>query len=350
MAIQTKIVSATKEIEQIVTSVGGVTKDIRLVCANINGTNKVLWQKNPLLSLNGGEKYEENAVWKPGRYKILVQSGGTKHTNMITSQRPDPVIVEIPGAIIEKEITITQPFIIRAYCGGGSISQDENQILGIAPYVVLGTNPYSGTFKVNGWNDTNNAPSANSSIFGNAGGMGAAMSALDYYSSGNCLGDGVSRVLTQTAAATAAGSCLHIMPADGVFGTDYYYAFHTTGAAMVNGASGGAYGGGAGGCCIYATVSVAPAITSQAGGDSGGGVGGAAVSRASGQQNFVSGNDGVGAGHGYATKGTGAGIAVNYTQYPHGAGAFFNGTSWEDITTTASGYADGKITIEFLGF
>lgn len=239
---------------------------------------------------------------------------------------------------------VSQPFIIRGYCGGSSSYSYNTHIK------VVGTNPYTGAFKVNG-QTTKTAITPVTHIFGNAGSCGAS---FNEPSSGNCLGNGA----TVSDYVSAAGSCLHIMPVNGVFGTDYYYAFHTTGAAggrflqttthgTTNGGgyggSGGAYGGGASG--NLEPNSGGTVYSSVAGGSTPYGNGGAGVS---GSNPAISGNNGTGIGHGYAGIISGSASHVSVSQTPHGAAAFFNGTGWEEITTLPASFEDGKIIIQYL--
>ena len=153
------------------------------------------WDGAVLIDLNGAEKYEEDTIFIPGRYEVLVQAGSCADVGM-------------SGKVFQT-ITIPQKFIVRAYCGSSGTS------------VAGGTNLYSGPFKVNPyhWDIT-----PVSHIFGNCGASGRIKSDQNttIYGSGNCLGDGA----LNSSLGIGAGSCMHIMPIGGVFGTDYLFAFH----------------------------------------------------------------------------------------------------------------------------
>lgn len=245
-----------------------------------------------IVNLSGAQKFEENTVFLPGKYKVEVKAGKG--------------LVSFGGLIIE-DIVINDSFIIKAYCGASG-----------------GINPYNGPFKVNGYTHNAVPPTVNH-IFGNAGSAGATSSAW-HPSSGNSLGNGVA-VGDEF---SGAGSCLHIMPVGGVFGTDYLFAFHTTGGAsgLFSGGSGGAYGGGASGNSVSIFGEAVP--TTSNGGSTPYGQGGAGVNKRVG-------NDGTGIGHGRADG--------------NGAAAWFNGTSWQDSSADPSlnNVSDGYIKITYIG-
>lgn len=261
-----------------------------------------------LLNLSGGEQYEDNTVFPIGKYEIIVRAGGVR---TISSSNQVSIYC---GTTIDKVINITSPFVVRGYCGSETISNQSAQS------VVLGTNPYSGVYKVNGvGNPSVSIPDVNH-IFGNAGSAGTGkISMLTIYlaSSGNCLGNGAKD--TQASFTmfqlSGAGSCLHLMPIDGIFGVDYFYAFHVSGTAIGGGGSGSAYGGGASG-----------RGSNYNGGNSPYGIGGAAGSVA---------RDGTGIGHGNADGSS--------------AGAFFDGISWNTISNITGNESDGMIKIIYLG-
>ena len=75
---------------------------------------------------------------------------------------------------ISQTITVSQGFMIRAYCGSYATAN------------TAGTNPYSGAYKVNPI--SGNIPSVNH-IFGNSGGLGRT-STSSFLGTGNCLGNG----------------------------------------------------------------------------------------------------------------------------------------------------------------
>lgn len=270
-----------------------------------------------IVNLSGAQKFEEDAVFKPGRYRVVVNAGST---NTLGGTIHYPVV-------IQKDVAVNTNFIVRAYCGSKS---DVNTGL-------IGTNPYSGEFKVNGYTSRSVIPSV-SHIFGNAGSAGFFSSSgtppipNEVASSGNCLGNGVftSRGNITFATASSAGSCLHFMPVGGVFGTDYLFAFHSAGVpgryGNAFGGGGSAYGGAASGGVQQGGYS---GVSTPNGGSAPYGTGGAGVT------DRISGNNGTGIGNG---KNNG-----------YGAGAFFDGQSWNDETNYATSAVDGVIKVEYLG-
>lgn len=299
MGIYAKVVSVQKEINDIKVKVGNNTKQIENVVTVVDGIQRMIWPTGDIVNLVGSAKYERNIVWPAGRYSVDVQSGGM--INYPTYKT---------GRILET-VSVSTPFIIRAYCGSGAN--------GSTP----GTNPYTGVFKVNGRNNNTPIPDVNH-IFGNAGSPGVGSTGKFGASSGNCLGDGV--LNTQNQFASAAGSCLHFIPVGGTFGTDYLAAFHATGRATAgsqanNSGSGGAYGGGAAGLSstYYGHYSIN-------GGNTPYGLGGVGGTN--------SGNDGQGIGGGHSDQ--------------SGAAAWFDGTEWHESTTTNTD-GQGHIIVRYVG-
>lgn len=281
--------------------------------------NPAPYQDNIIVDLTGASKFDSNTVFYAGRYQVLVRAG----SNTMYGTDGRELLTGFPVEIT-KIITIPQNFIIRAYCGGKSIVNLANQS------IIVGTNPYSGAFKVNGTTTNTSIPTV-SHIFGNAGSCGLVVNSSgvpilsSVASSGNCLGDGAS-VNVGRINASSAGSCLHILPVGGVFGTDYLFAFHCSGCPglyQVHGGCGSAYGGAASGGSNSNS-------TTYNGGDTPYGTGGIGVS------NAVFGN-----------PGTGIGSANNGSD---GSGAFFNGTNWiNEIYRNNLSEVDGKIIIKYLG-
>lgn len=261
-----------------------------------------------IVNLSGAQKFEENTIFVPGRYKIEVKAG--KGNEYITEYGNGF------GGLIIENIIVNRRFIVRAYCGSAGKMSNFG-----------GTNPYVGPFKVNGYS-VNGVPPTVNHIFGNAGSVGGG-TAYDCPSSGNSLGDGT--IIGRYGCTSGAGSCLHIIPVGGTFGTDYLFAFHTTGgvAGALNFAgTGGAYGGGASGGS--ASIFGERVVATSNGGDTPYGQGGAGVYDRGG-------NNGTGIGHGN-----------NNTV---GAAAWFNGTSWQDSTADPLSVTipDGYIRITYLG-
>lgn len=324
MGVFSKIVSTTKEIKQIRTFVEGAAKDIHSIWTFIEGERHLVFPSNGvLLNLSGASKYEEDTVFVPGRYKIEL-APGTSKTSLIDAPQ-----TRVSNMVHIEEIT--QPFIIRAYCGSNATTGG------------IGINPYSGAFKVNGITSTTAANGEDvTHIFGAGGGNGQTYQ--QYFPNtingggGNCLGNGsISSGMGENVYG-GAGSCLHILPVGGTFGTDYIRAYQASGHCSI---PGGAYGGGGGGT----GTNYAGGYASR-GGNSPYGNGGTPVAVSSGVPNTsCTAGTGVGAG-GKTVTGTWAGGSGTF---PVGAGAYFNGTTWIDepgnLTNTGSSY----IRITFLG-
>lgn len=282
-------------------------------------TEALPYKENPVLSLSGGESFEENTIFVPGIYLIDVQAGAGIGYNGRDIGRP---------ARISQTIEIREHFIVRAYCGGSGTSTNA------------GSNPYSGAFKVNAYMSESNVPSV-SHIFGNSGTTYFGETRIDV-TSGNCLGDGAR---DQYTGASGAGSCLHLLPENGVFGTDYLFAFHTTAGASsgVNGGMrraagvGSAYGGAGSGTASRQILVGSTYIRSHSynAGSTPYGVGGAGVP-APNTDTVVLGNNGTGIGYGY-----GGGVSLN------GVGAWFNGSEWLDSRVVGDN-SGGHIIITFV--
>ena len=281
---------------------------------------------NPIVDLKGAQLFDQNTVFIPGVYLVDVQAGSASVTSNGSGK----------SGRIQTEISVLDPFIIRAYCGSRGTSS------------LAGRNPYVGAFKVNASDDHSSATPAVTHIFGNRGSTyrypSGYLKALWQFTSGNCLGDGI----FYSGSSLGAGSCLHLLPVDGIFGTDYLFAFHCTagtsvaksGSLTFGGGVGSAYGGAGSGAVRNQSGSGSPSgsITSFDGGSTPYGAGGAGVTVAQGAGTAVKGNNGSGPGYGY-----GGGVS------PDGAGAWFNGTTWVDSRTTGGVGEDGHIIVKYLG-
>ena len=274
-----------------------------------------------VVNLTGSTKYESNTKFMPGRYRVEVAPGRTGYS--MTSE-PQTYVSNMNH--VEN---IREPFIIRAYCGAN----------GNATNRITGTNPYSGAFKVNAIQNPSRVAGIDvNHIFGAGGGN-------NYFGSGvfpqvlgggggNCLGNGISRTDSTFGLETytGAGSCCHIMPLNGVFGTNYLRAYH---ACALNGfaGQGSAYGG--------AGTGVGPAHGYAnnwytRGGNSPYGTGATAE---------YSAGTGVGAG-GKKIHGVVSGIEGDYEI---GAGAYFNGSQWIDEPGNLTNQGSSYIKITYLG-
>lgn len=274
-----------------------------------------------IVNLSGAQKFEEDTVFVPGKYRIEVAPG---HGSF-----PDDygLGISIVNMIYEEEIN--EPFIVRAYCGGNPTSDS------------VGINPYSGPFKVNGKTaGTQGAGTDVNHIFGAGAGSEHTSAAYLYENyaggGGNCLGNGATRTGTGLSSGTeyyGAGSCLHLLPVGGIFGTDYIRAYH---AAPYAGVLGGAYGGGQAG--VYSNVG---GDWAYRGGNSPYGNGGS-----------VSTDLNTRAGKGIGGGGKPHTIPVGDTTVTIGVpgGAYFNGANWIDVP----GYVQtnpfrSRIRITYLG-
>lgn len=285
---------------------------LQKVFFNVDSFNPEPYWTNPIVNLSGNQKFDDPTVFIPGVYSVDVQAGAGSSGGY--------------AGRIQKEIEVTSPFIVRAYCGSKGSSSVE------------GRNPYSGTFKVNaiGPQDENGVPAV-THIFGNRGscskGYFGKLIVMADYCSGNCLGNGI----RHSGSSLGAGSCLHLLPVGGVFGTDYLFAFHCTtnryGYSGGGGGGGGSAYGGAGSGGVYVNDY---SLTSYAGGSTPYGSGGAGVT--SSAPGLHPGNNGSGPGYGY-----GGGVS------PNGCGAWFNGTTWVDSRDVGGNGEDGHIIIKYIG-
>lgn len=276
-----------------------------------------------VLDLSGNESYTEDRLFIPGHYRFEVQAGasyGSGNDSAGVSGR------------IDVNITIYDQFKVVAYCGSKATAS------------AAGINPYSGSYKVNSYTSFSDVPSV-SHIFGNSGslsrlvsGSGSAYS----YGSGNCLGNGARYSGSYETCSIGAGSCLHLLPSTGMFGTDYIHAFHTTAGSSGNGfcmgGTGSAYGGAGSGKSNNLTTS----SRSYNGGSTPFGMGGAGVAVPTVNPSAANGNSGTGIG-----AGIGGGLIKNGFITP-GAAAYFDGSNWIDANTYAALSADGKIRITFM--
>lgn len=289
-----------------------------------------------IVNLSGAQKFDDDTVFFPGKYSVIVQAGASKSGYNIGSPE------ESYSGKIETIVNISDKFIIRAYCGSRAESQ-----------TIPGVNLYSGIYKVNGnISYGSDVPSVNH-IFGNAGSCCRIATGSTEYapSSGNCLGNGAFATQGYNGScATGAGSCLHFLPVGGIFGTDYLFAFHTTASGSGNyrnysgnfvgdmGASGSAYGGaGSGSSNSYTISSISYKGGSTPYGEGGPGVSGGIYAETR------PGNNGTGIGHGF-----GGGVFAKGCYAP-GAAAYFDGSQWIESTLVAGAREDGKIIVTYLG-
>ena len=282
-----------------------------------------------VVNLTGSSKYEANTKFIPGRYRVEVAPG---QGNVSDSSWDDLFSPYCTGTNMNHIETINEPFIVRAYCGSDATRS--------AP----GTNPYSGSFKVNTASDgTRNHGVDVDHIFGAGGGN--SFSEIAYLSKtytsggGNCLGNGGSSYddLFKFTSYGGAGSCCHLLPVNGVFGTNYLRAYHCTPAW---GNPGSAFGGGAGSTCNTVGTSWA-----YRGGNSPYGTGGGAIKSDSATRP-------AGTGIGAGGKTVHVVIGELESDMVVGAGAYFDGTNWIDEPgecVEKSQASSSHIRITYLG-
>lgn len=268
------------------------------------------WEGTVLVNLSGAQKFEEDTVFFPGKYRIEVAPGRSLYA--------DPALnTQLTGVSNMNHVEVIRvPFLVRAYCGGNATTSSS------------GINLYSGPFKVNAvQNPTGVAGIDVNHIFGAGGGncyFGAAWTDQKLYGGGaNCLGNGASYIpaFITTRNFSGAGSCLHLLPVNGVFGTDYLRAYHASPLAP-GGGGGSAYGGagtGPGPNQGFATNWFTRGGNSPYGN-------GATTESANG-------------------SGIGKGFADGFT----GAGAYFNGTTWVDEPGNSTNTGSSYIRITYLG-
>ena len=286
-----------------------------------------------ILNLSGAQKFDDNTVFNGGVYSIDVVAGstfvGTATDVPMTSSYGKGV-----GGKVSVQVTIPQPFIIRAYCGSKG------------NYGVGGTNLYSGAFKENAVYQES-IPVAVNHIFGNVGGSAKDTNSVQYAGSGNCLGNGVGiNTVNNVKHGIGAGSCVHFLPVGGAFGTDYLFAAHCTAGAtgqssapFVVSGCGSAYGGSGAG---YGAISSGGSHgTAWAGGRTPYGDGGVAVI-SSVPANFAPAS-GIG---------IGAGLAQASSVMPNwpirGAAAYFNGEEWLTSNLYGNFEQDGHIIVTLV--
>ena len=269
------------------------------------------WEGTVVLNLSGASKHEGAQIFYPGRYRIEVAPGG-----FVNSGNPNTVYGGSQTYFnIEEEITV--PFKAWAYCGGNASNGS------------VGTNPYSGTYKVDGkTSDTQAAGTDVNHIFGAGGGnyyTSSSSSHTNARAGGNCLGNGSITYYSFNSRYIyyGAGSCLHLVPVNGNWVTDYIRAYH---AAPTAGVPGSAYGGGAAGY-----IGSSGSSWGYRGGNSPYGTGATT--------SYTSGN-GIGSGKVITESGT---------RYMVGAGARFNGTQWIDVPGNITNTVTSLIKITYLG-
>lgn len=270
---------------------------------------------NVIVNLSGSQKFTEGTVFTPGKYRIEIAPGGFCSSASDTPGVPSGKYASYIN-IVE---TITQPFKVVAYCGG-------NATLG-----SVGNNLYSGAFKVNGITEDTQSPGIDvNHIFGAGGGNSVSRGTnplsvvVHCRGGGNCLGNGSISTFGTNTLYYGAGSCLHLIPTDGVFGTNYIRAYHVSPYAA---SCGSAYGGAE----AAEHVGIDGGNWGYRGGNSPYGNGGT-TSREPGQ--------GIGAG--------GKHVIISGAEYTLAAGARFNGTQWVDVPGSLDNTVTSLIKITYL--
>lgn len=305
-----------------------------------------------IVNLSGAQKFEEDTVFMPGKYRIELAPG----TQAIKPEEV-PYNAGALGYIVNMDYLeeIAQPFIIRAYCGGSGNYASK----------IPGTNPYIGPYKVNAIDartinrdnyptgiDVNHifgAGGGNHRYYNSTSGTGAGTS---YGGGANCLGDGSWFRYSDygsgdTNYVGGAGSCLHLLPIGGTFGVDYIRAYQA--AAHQTDFKGSAYGGGQG----HRDDSTSTGSFYSRGGNSSYGNGSSDYYQ-NGQFYYT--DTGIGGGNKI-----GPGDSFYPYDMPRSAGAYFNGTMWIDSpgnvklytrtsnTTAIKTGKDSYIKITYLG-
>ena len=275
---------------------------------------------NTIINLSGSQKFEENTVFVPGRYRIQIAPGKSATNLWFNPVLPTNLTLVSNMDYIE---TINEPFIVRAYCGSNATSNS------------IGTNPYEGVFKVNGvqqWVYGQVGVDVNH-IFGAGGGNSYLTNGFGdstFLGGPNSLGNGCVCYdgLYGKNLYGGAGSCLHLLPVGGTFGTNYIRAYHTT---PQGGNPGSALGGGAGG-------------------DTTGGGGGSYWFRG-GNSPYGTGGQPGNAGTGIGAGGQKVPLIVGQTtvMVSVGAGAYFNGTTWIDAPGNTTNTGSSYIRVTYLG-
>lgn len=269
-----------------------------------------------IVNLTGSSKYEANTKFIPGRYRVEVAPGKNRWANS------DLDVSNSYVSNMNHTETLTEPFQIKAYCGSNATTSSP------------GTNPYSGAFKVNGQTNSGSAGTDVNHIFGTNGGnsyFGMAWSSQYILgSSGNCLGNGgySTDPMLGIVQYGGAGSCCHLLPINGTFGTNYLRAYHTC-ATSTGGGNGSAYGGagtGPGPNQGFATNWY------TRGGNTPYGNGATAESSA-----------GTGIGNGKAC------VYELADKTSYGAGAYYNGSQWVDEPGNGTNTGSSYIKITYLG-
>lgn len=294
-------------------------------------SNAKLQNGDVIVNLSGASTYEADTVYPAGKYEIEVQSGGNSEWNTDTQQYISTI--DKPGKI-SQIIQVNQSFIIRGYCGSKG-TKDSG-----------GINLYSGPYKVSPYQgDISNV----THIFGNCGSCSRGVNnTKEGYGSGNSLGNGVVYSLYNLIISCGAGSCLHILPKNGIFGTDYLFAFHTTAAPVtipfLQCGGGSAYGGSASGGASSTGSQGSQSQNGFIGGNTPYGTGGTRAYSGTGLLAYGYGSDGTGIGHGYVGDFGDHGSIIG-----KGATAWYNGTEWLQSDSWANPGEEGKIKVTYLG-
>lgn len=291
-----------------------------------------------ILNLSGAQKFDDNTVFNGGTYLIDVVAGSTFVGTALNTPGSGSSGKGVGGRVYV-EVIIPEPFVIRAYCGSKG------------NYGIGGTNPYSGAFKENATYQTSTPVMVNH-IFGNVGGSAAIDSQGIYFpGSGNCLGDGVGiNTNNNLKYGIGAGSCLHLLPIGGSFGSDYLFAAHCApsatgwyGSPRCIGGCGSAYGGAAGG---VAAITSGYSVSAYNGGSSIYGDGGIGVTASSTDWPplvpTAANGIGIGSGKINATNI----MQINWPQ--RGAAAYFNGEEWLTSNLYGNTEEDGHIIVTLV--
>lgn len=292
------------------------------------------WEGTVLVNLSGSQSFVENTVFQKGIYSVEVVAGSSFCGTAIDTPLSNSYSKGVGGKVVT-EVTIYEPFIIRAYCGSKG------------NYGIGGTNPYTGTFKKSATYQEQ-TPVSVGHIFGNVGGSAKNTNSVKFPGGGNCLGNGAGiSDVNNTKYGIGAGSCLHFLPVNGRFGLDFLFAAHCCAAAIGSWQSpfcaagcGSAYGGSGAG--YAATSSGGSHGTVWNGGDTSFGSGGVAVVSTIPANFSPASGTGVGAGLAQANS-------VMPTWPIKGAAAYYNGNEWVNSSLYGNLEEDGRIIVKYIG-
>ena len=284
-----------RKVGSMYVGVDGVARKVKAAYVGVDGGAKLFFGGEYVPAVNevveqcsyGGNIISE-VVYPAGRYRVEIAGYPSQYPTVADSTN-----------CFTYDASVTQPFIIRGYCGDTT----SIQALGLAYDIA-----------------------SNGGIFGGGGGQDARASTV-YEPYGNSLSE--------------YGAVCHFMPVGGTFGTDYLWCFHCAPSPK-----GGAYGGGAGGFGgRYSTAGGATVTTPR---DRRGGTGGTGAGGTGGTGGYgtVDGNRGYGPTQGNPGD-PGSGIGAGTSS--KGGVAVYNGLHWLEPTRSNVSRSSSYIRVTYLG-